>query len=144
MNPPLKRSDSCLIFVFGLTFVLSACAFNAPEYQNYTEEQIRNLSDRDLCEGFFYGQADGVQNEIMRRHLIDEEDWNAVRRNQVYRGMTECAVRASLGNPVHTKARTSEDVDKLLIFNRKKGEMRVFISKNRVQRVRRPESTSFS
>jgi len=144
LNLATRLLDTRVIIVFGLAFALLACAPNNPEYENLTQEQIRTLSARDLCEAHFYGQAAAVQNEIMRRNLIDEEDWKNVRNNRVYRGMSECAVRASLGNPSQTKARTSEDFDKILIFDRKKGQTRVFISDNRVQRVERPETTTFS
>lgn len=71
-------------------------------------DQAARMSDTQLCarayvplRGGIYGHTSDpvAREEIRRRGLITESDWPLVDNRQIQRGMGECALLASWGNP---------------------------------------------
>lgn len=126
---------------FGILFVVLgfvACA-NRAELADLDEEEIRRVDDRELCEAYYYGQADNVRYEINRRGLIPEARWSAVDAQKTSPGMRECAIYASLGTPDRIAAKTGTEKSKVFYYEKNDLTVRIFYENNRVSKIERNE-----
>lgn len=125
-------------FVVVLT-LLGGCA-TPPDLDNLSDQKIRKVSDRDLCEAYHYGRGENVRQELKRRKLIREAQWPSVDKNVVRQGMRECAVRAAWGAPNYTFASTDQDIDKTFVFRRNGRKIEVRIADGRVRSIERGDT----
>lgn len=129
---------SSLLLIYGLAsiFILGGCATPSDLHQ-LSDQKLQKVSDRDLCEAYFYGQGENVRRELERRKLISETQWSTVHKNIVRKGMKECSVRAAWGAPEYTFAHTQSDRDKILVFQGDQAKIQVDIAEGRVKAVNR-------
>lgn len=123
-----------------LTLGLLAGCGGPAELANLSSDDIREVSERELCEAYYYGGADNVRNEINRRQLIREPRWNQVDARKVGPGMSECAVLASLGTPNRIEARTDRDTTKVLVYRTKERTLRVHLKNDRTEKIEKDET----
>lgn len=137
--PSLSTSAGFTLLVLsGFLFLTAGCA-ESPELDQLSGEELRRVSDRDLCEAYYYGRSEKVRGELNRRGLIPETDWRRVQRNRVRPGMRECSLLAAWGAPNNIIARTRADVDKVFVYDRKDRRTEVYVSDRRVERIREIE-----
>ena len=82
----------CAVLFFGV-----GC--QSQQLASATPEALAAESDFAVAEAFYHTRAPSLAQELERRKLIQREEWKAVYSNEVVRGMTEPAVRASWGPP---------------------------------------------
>lgn len=114
--------------------ILAGCAEPA-DLSGLNEDDLREVSNQELCEAYHYGRADNVRNEINRRQLIREPRWNQVDAQKIGPGMTECAVLAALGTPDRTEALTDRDKNRVLIYHRENRTLRIHFKENRACKI---------
>lgn len=73
-----------------------------------TTARLAGLSDLDICRGFgVYSHwivsdslAQGYKQEMERRKLLTPEEWTLAADQRIQKGMSQCALYASWGQPV--------------------------------------------
>jgi hypothetical protein len=88
--------------------------------------QAMSMSDLELCRRVRSNLCGGIYGcpidevavaEVQRRGLIDEDEWLLIENRKVARGMSECAMRASLaGHPDINRSVGSYGVTKQYVF----------------------------
>lgn len=135
----VTRSLNLSFLILGLVFFLVGCSFPPPDLNNLSDDQLQRVTDRNLCEAYFHGQGKNVREEIKRRALVPRMDWSFVEKNKVRDGMKECSVRASMGDPSVTRAKTDADPEQVFVYRRDDRRIEVELHHGRVRVVRRIE-----
>ena len=106
MHLPVSNVDArtitfrvmALLVVFGL----AACAGSPSQIVTMGGDALRDVEPRNLCGAYRLSLTEGnpnVRAEIERRALISDVEWDLVTDGGIVRGMSECAVLATLGPP---------------------------------------------
>jgi len=87
-------------FVSALFFgaMLVGCAVNP--------QHVSTAPDLEICQsygvysrGAWSSHAESYKQEIERRKLLSQDDWDTVAQRKIKRGMSQCAMYASWGRP---------------------------------------------
>ncbi|MCF6767685.1 hypothetical protein L3V86_04820 [Thiotrichales bacterium 19S11-10] len=75
------------------------------DIQTMSSQQLLGVSNNDLCVAYYQNKPPLIKKEIERRGLITESSvstvwaWDEIEKHEVKKGMSMCAVLASLGKP---------------------------------------------
>lgn len=88
-----------VIFVL-LSVSLYGCASSPLRIALMSPEELRTVDEYKLCYAYHYHSSnEKLIDEIRRRKLISETDWESVKNGRITVGMTRCGVVAILAIP---------------------------------------------
>ena len=91
-----KTMFVCCIII--LLFTIS-CAGSPSRISMMSEDQLRSVNSYQLCHAYGHIKSEKVRNELLNRYVITSYEWTLIDRKSVSIGMSELALRCSLGIP---------------------------------------------
>ena len=88
-----------LLIIIFLGITMYGCAGSPARIASMSSEELHSVDESQLCSTYFYKSNENLSNEISRRKLITESEWNSVKNEQITLGMKRCSVLAALGRP---------------------------------------------
>lgn len=89
----MKSKIILFIFIF-----LSGCAGSPMAISMKSTEQLKEVSNEQLCYAYASFKNEKLKNELQRRNLFTEEEWESIEIHNVFVGMSKLALIAARSN----------------------------------------------
>jgi len=89
----MKRLSSLLFII-----LIAGCAGSPMAITMMPKKELCKVPDNQLCAAYAWSRTKTIKNEIIDRHLFTENEWRAVKKKDVYIGMSKNAMLAARPN----------------------------------------------